>query len=185
MSEKLHPSQEKGSENLDLSEKSRQNLERLQRAAQEAEHHKDTVEEMGAKVKEQAVSAKETTVGENAEDKPQTDYGNRRELKRQAYQQTMSRIRQGLRPSERIFSKTIHQPVVNNVSEVSAKTIGRPMGIIGGGLLALFGSIVLLYGAKHYGYRYNFLFFFGLFVIGYLVTTVFELGLHLIKSKAH
>lgn len=98
-----------------------------------------------------------------------------KELKSMMLTRTLTRIRKELPAPQRALSKVIHSKPVEAVSAVGEKTIARPIGILGGGFLALLGSLVVLYMAKHYGFRYNLMLFFILFVSGYLVTTLFEL----------
>ena len=86
----------------------------------------------------------------------------------------LSQIRQRLPASQRIFSKTIHQPAVRRTSEISAKTITRPYGLLGGGILAFLGSIVYLLFAKYIGIKYNYLLFILLFLIGYVLASIIE-----------
>jgi hypothetical protein len=77
------------------------------------------------------------------------------ELKEIAYQRLLTRARRHLPTYSRAMSKIIHQPAVDAVSEAVGKTVGRPSGIIGGGLMALIGTSIYYYLARHYGYSYN------------------------------
>ena len=104
-----------------------------------------------------------------------------RELKNMMRIRTLKRIQKELPASQRTLSKIIHTKPVEVLSTAGEKTIARPAGLLGGGLLALIGSIVTLYTAKHYGFRYNLLLFFMLFVLGYLVATLLELIIRIIQ----
>ncbi len=96
------------------------------------------------------------------------------ELKDMAYQRAITRVRRQLSPVARNFSKVIHQPAVDALSEATAKTIGRPSGILGGGILALAGTTIYYYIAKHYGYEYNFGIFLLLLAAGFAVGWLAE-----------
>ncbi|MDB5164834.1 MAG: hypothetical protein JWL89_460, partial [Candidatus Saccharibacteria bacterium] len=76
---------------------------------------------------------------------------------------------------QRSLSKVIHQPVVRVASEAAGKTISRPSGLLGGGLVALIGTSGYLYTAKHAGFRYNYLVFLMLFAGGFIVGLILEL----------
>jgi hypothetical protein len=89
------------------------------------------------------------------------------ELKEIAYQRLLKRARKHLSPYSRAMSKVIHQPVVDTASEAVAKTVGRPSGIIGGGLVALIGTSVYYYLTKHFGYGYNSFVFIILMGVGF------------------
>jgi len=100
------------------------------------------------------------------------------ELKEIAYQRLLKHTRKHLSPFGRTMSKVMHQPVVDTASEVVAKTVGRPSGIIGGGLVALVGTSIYYYLTKHYGYSYNAFVFLMLmcvgFVMGWLVEIIYK-----------
>lgn len=98
-----------------------------------------------------------------------------RELKSMMRNRTLKRIQKELPAPQRALSKVVHAKPVEVVSAIGEKTIARPMGLLGGGLCAFIGSIVTFYMAKHYGFRYNLLLFFMLFVAGYVVTSMIEI----------
>ncbi len=83
-------------------------------------------------------------------------------------------IRAKLTSGQRLFSKSIHQPAIRRISDVSARTITRPSGLLGGGVLAFCGSLIYLLFSKYIGLRYNYFIFIMLFVIGYLLATIIE-----------
>jgi hypothetical protein len=112
---------------------------------------------------------------------PTSSYINH-ELKDLAYRRTMSRVRTRLSSPEKLFSRMVHAPVVDEVSEFAATTIARPSGILGGSIFALLGSAFVLYLAKHYGFEYNFLLFGLLFSGGFVIGILIELGYNGIKK---
>lgn len=106
-----------------------------------------------------------------------------RALQKIGLNQQLKQIRRKLPASQRTLSKVVHQPVVKAVSEVSAKTITRPSGLLGGGICAFLGSSGYLYLAKHIGFQYNYLVFLLLFVGGFAVGLALELLLSLFRPK--
>jgi len=136
-----------------------------------------------ARAAEQALSAEETTVSaENADEHAPSQTFVNRELKAMAYGRTMNRVRKQLTPTGRLLSRLVHQPTINAISEVGAKTIGRPSGIIGGGVLAFSGTTFYYIVAKHYGYEYRFSLFGLLLVSGFVTGWVAELLWRLLGS---
>ncbi len=103
------------------------------------------------------------------------------DLKDMAYKRTLTRIRKDLPLPGRALSYVIHNPVVDAISEVGAKTVGRPSGLLAGGVFAFLGSSLFLWVAKHYGYEYNFLLFALFFVGGFALGLVIELLYRFIK----
>lgn len=98
-----------------------------------------------------------------------------RELKQATLQRELTHIRRQLSSPNRALSKLIHQPAVRNISEAAGKTVSRPSGLLGGGILAFVGSSAYLYLAKHQGFNYNYVVFFGLFTSGFVVGLILEL----------
>jgi hypothetical protein len=174
MSEKLNPSTELKTEQLDISAESEANMKRLQELARKsAEHNTEGLTGLEAQAKAEAISGKEITIGER-EAAPQTPLGMQKELKNTAYARSMERIRSNLPRPQRTFSKLIHQPLVNTTSNTLAATVARPSGILGGGIFALVGSLVLLYFARRYGFAYNYMLFAFLYIGGYLLGLCIE-----------
>lgn len=67
------------------------------------------------------------------------------------YQHTVASLRREMSAGSRLFSSFIHIPIVDRLSDFTAKTIGRPsllLGAVTGGLV--FGATLYIYG-RHYG----------------------------------
>lgn len=109
-----------------------------------------------------------------------------RELRQITLRRELQQIRRKLPAPERLLSKVIHQPAVQAISETAGKTVSRPSGLLGGGLVALIGTSGYLYLAKHIGFEYNYLIFLLLFVAGFILGIVLELGVHaMTTSRRH
>jgi translation elongation factor EF-G len=153
-------------------------------AAEKAEKSQVEIEQIRANTEREAKSAEEmrqeTSIGQTSqENEPRLiNY----ELKEIAYQRLLKRARKHLPTYSRAMSKIIHQPVVDNISEAIGKTVGRPSGIIGGGLLALFGTSIYYYLARHYGYNYNPFVFILLMVVGFILGWSAEIIFKFLKT---
>lgn len=124
-------------------------------------------------VENQAVSTKETPVAKTEQSNNQP-MSLQRELKADAYKHTLEKARTRLSKPAQTFSKIAHQPTIDTVSTVVAKTIARQSGMFVGGLTTLIGSSILLYMTKHFGFTYNYAVFILCFVGGYIVGITLE-----------
>src|SRR4029078_13320717 len=97
----------------------------------ERQHEVEQARHQVEKLAEKAHKAELPESSDNLHEPRQT-YVNR-ELKEIAYSRLLNRARKQLSPPARSFSKFIHQPVVNSISEGLGQTVGRPSGIFGGG----------------------------------------------------
>ncbi len=90
------------------------------------------------------------------------------------YNKTMKTIQKEMNPIDRTFSKVIHNPVVDKVSDVTSKTVARPNLVIAGALgTILFGSIIYLV-AKHYGYNLSGTEAIATFILGWAIGAIIE-----------
>lgn len=167
----------------DNGERAQRHLEKLRAAAKEAaEQSPESLDKLHDDVEAAAKKSAEINVEQLAEDNNgMTILGTHHELKNQSYKKKMKQIRSQLSTPERSFSEFIHQPLINNLSEVGSKTIFRASGILGGSITALLGSLIFIYTAKHYGFSYNYLVFFMLFAGGFVVGLLGEVLIRLYK----
>ena len=98
-----------------------------------------------------------------------------RAMKRVSLNNELKLIRTKLTSNQRLLSKGVHQPTIRRLSDVASHTITRPVGLLGGGVLAFCGSLIYLLFSKYVGLRYNYLIFIMLFVLGYAIATAIEL----------
>lgn len=77
---------------------------------------------------------------------------NSKAARKQAYDSIMREVQSQMSPAERNFSRFIHAPVVEKVSEATGKTIARPNAILAGSLSAFVLVLGVYLVARHYGY---------------------------------
>lgn len=128
-------------------------------------------------------SANKINVGEKTIEETDSLIGMQHSLKSTAYKRTLANVQQKLSKPARSFSHFTHNPVIDKISEVSSETVARPSGLLGGSICAFLGSVVVVYFSRHYGFRYNYLFLFILFIGGYLVGAVLELVVWLVYGR--
>ncbi len=152
------------------------------------EHHKTPettpadIEKLIEAVNANALGKDEISQGE--QEQPHSEpAASMRQLRHNAYQHTLQKVRTHMGPRKRAFSRFIHKPVVESISEAGGRTAARPSGLFGGGLAALIGSSTVLFMSKYYGFRYNFFVFILLFVAGFAVGVAAEFLLHAFRHN--
>lgn len=104
-------------------------------------------------------------------------------LQKQSLQRELTSIQRKESAPARALSKIIHQPVIRTTSEAAGKTISRPSGLLGGGIVAFLGTSVYLYLAYHIGFTYQPTVFLVLLVAGFALGILIEYVLHLFKKS--
>jgi hypothetical protein len=171
MSEKLHhsPEQHSSHETAQSNELLKDKIEAGKDARNE---HAEALDQIRHSIDKQALAAEKSHV---EQEQQQPTQHVTKELKNIQYKETMRYVRRHLSKRERKFSSFIHAPSVEKLSEVSAKTIARPSGLLGGGFLALVGSITVLYFARKYGFEVPNSLFMALFILGFATGLLAEL----------
>lgn len=188
MSEKLHKQPESHESEHPEAKRHHETLKRnLEKEAAASEHeHVKNLEHIRSKI-DAETKAKREDIQEYKESPKKTAEQQptfiNKELKNAAYQRTLKKTQSKLSAPSRSFSKLIHQPAVEAVSEAAGKTVARPSGILAGGIFAFLGSSFFLWMARHYGFEYNFLLFALFFVGGFFLGLLAELIIRLIKHR--
>jgi hypothetical protein len=171
-----------------LKERDRKLEEQIHDAEKSKESHSDkSLEKIRESIEHTAKSNSEKLPTDLDEDKkhvpaPKLD----KATKNTAYKREMTRIQKKLSAPERTLSKFIHNPVVDKVNEVGAKTIARPSGLLGGGIFAGLGTLIFYIMSRYYGFEYNFFLFILLLALGFLVGICVELIVYpLIKHNKY
>lgn len=90
-----------------------------------------------------------------AESTPKTEHTSHRPhiiSKSANYRHTMASLRHRMNPSERQFSKIIHQPAIEATSEFIGKTVLRPSVSLGATTSAVVVTGFIYLYARHYGF---------------------------------
>ena len=125
------------------------------------------------------LQASETESANHAPAPPPNKFLQKVSLKRE-----LDSIRRKESVPERALSRIVHQPAVRAVSEAAGKTISRPSGLLGGGIVAFLGSSAYLYLAYHIGFTYRPTVFTVMLVAGFIVGLILEFFIRLVtKSK--
>ncbi|MEO8105555.1 MAG: hypothetical protein ABI602_04455 [Candidatus Saccharibacteria bacterium] len=165
---------EKALPTAEQAEPLRENEANVTEAAVEAARDNVEEEHSAAETSEQDDPLERLQAAEKAAEPAQPVFVNA-DLKKLTLQREMNSVRRKLPVSARALSKVVHQPVVRVLSEVTGKTVTRPSGLLGGGILAFVGSAIYLYMTKHVGFSYNYFVFLLFFVGGFGLGLALEL----------
>ena len=176
----LKPEHEKSHENKQSKAEQREKLKDSIEAGKQAKHEaKDSLEAIRSSIDKEADKTADVKRQEQeaatADDKGPATVIIDRNVKKKAYKKEIHRIQTHLPKAQRSFSKFIHAPTIEAVSEVSSKTVARPSGLLGGGIAAFGGTTILVLISRHYGFTYNFFVFIALLVIGFIVGLIAEM----------
>lgn len=106
-----------------------------------------------------------------------------KQLKNMAFSRSMTRTRKKLSAPSRVFSKIVHNDMVDKSSEFIGKTIARPSSMLAGAFTAFVGTSALLWITRYYGYEYNYLLVILLFIGGALAGVAVEGLLRLVRKN--
>lgn len=99
-----------------------------------------------------------------------------------SFNTTMHSVRSHMNAPERSFSKLIHQPTVEKVSEVAGKTVARPSGIIGATIAAFIGLLSIYSIAKFAGFQLSGSEMPLLLAIGFLIGLLLEWAFKAVRA---
>ncbi len=170
--------------NHEVEKKHLPDIEKFNQESLEKTAEQPRIEDLKNTVEQEAKSSEETDLAEQPEAQKH-EFGAYTALKSDTYGRTLKRVQQKLSAPERAMSKVMHNKTVEKVSDGVGKTAARPSGILGGGIVSLLGSFVLLYMTKKYGFEYNFLMFFIFLAAGFILGVVIELAIFSFRKVRH
>lgn len=100
-----------------------------------------------------------------------------------SFKRTMKQVQDELPVGSRVFSKFIHNKVVEKTSEVIGSTIARPNAMLAGAVMAFVLTLVMYTVAKTIGYTLSGFETIGAFVIGWIMGVLFDYLRVLITGK--
>ena len=92
-----------------------------------------------------------------------------------AYRETLGSLQRHLKPASRAFSRVIHNPAVEQTSEVVGKTVARPSVTLGATSTALVVGLAAYITAKRYGFTLSGSELILSLIVGGLIGIVLEL----------
>lgn len=102
---------------------------------------------------------------------------------RESFSTEMKSVQAEMGPGGRIFSKIIHNPVVEKTSDAISSTLARPNAMLSGSIAAFVSITVFYFVAHHYGYQMSGFETIGAFVAGWLIGILYDYFSHLFRQK--
>lgn len=171
-----HESERTHENDHELQEIRKKNIEQKIEAGEKAKT--DDLEKIRGSIEDSAKSVDKISVEKDDDQRgleaPRLD----RTVKKRTYKKELTRVRKKLNTPQKAFSSVIHNPAVDAISEVGSKTVARPSGLLGGGVIASLGTLALYIASRYYGFEYNFFVFILLLVLGFIVGVCVELILY-------
>jgi hypothetical protein len=105
------------------------------------------------------------------------------ESREAAFNESMSDIQKRMSAPSKAFSKVLHNPVVEDTSEVVGRTIARPTSILSGSACAFIVLLGVYLLAKHNGFTLSGSEFIGIFVLGWALGLLIDFFRHMISGR--
>lgn len=99
--------------------------------------------------------------------------------KQQAYDSLMTDARAHMTPTSQAFSKVIHNPAIEAVSDAAGKTIARPNAILAGSFTAFALTLIVYLVARYYGYELSGFETIATFIVGWIIGLVADYFKHM------
>lgn len=193
MSEKINHRQEeeeeeRTSENLTSPAETTSNKEKsIESQPRHSAEKAPDIEKIKHEVAKRAKSSEEISKAhqeQETEDEPIDQSRNiGSQLQTQALKQTLKKARTHLPKSQRVFSKFIHNDKVDKLSDATAATIGRPSGVLFGGVCSFVVSLLVLILSYYLGYEYNYLIGIAGFAGGFILGIILEMALKVVRKS--
>lgn len=103
--------------------------------------------------------------------------------KSNSFNATMREVRSQLSPTSRAFSKVIHQPAVEKISDAIGSTVARPDAILGGSVVAFLFTLAIYLVARINGYPLSGTETIASFVAGWVLGLIIDYIRLLILGK--
>jgi len=141
----------------------------------ESDHQKESESEALAKAAELAEKAdqEKQDLIEKAPEPIHRGAPSKKQL-RESFENQLRMVREEMGPIGRTFSKVIHNPVIESVSDFVGSTFARPNALLAGSVTAFIVVTVLYYLAKHYGFQLSGFETIAAFIIGWLIGTLYD-----------
>ena len=151
----------------------RENLERT--GEQSKENLKDATTEALEKAKSIEKDTSHKKLDRETSPAERRKHGPISKKEREAsYKRTMKQVQDELPVASRVFSKIIHNKVVEKASDVVGSTIARPNAILSGSIAAFVFTLAIFLVARYYGYPLSGAETIAAFTVGWLVGLLFD-----------
>jgi hypothetical protein len=91
-----------------------------------------------------------------------------------SFKSQMKYAQNEMKPTERVFSRFIHNKAVEKTSDAVGSTVARPNAMLSGSIAAFIGVTGLYFIAKYYGFQLSGFETIACFVIGWIVGILYD-----------
>lgn len=148
----------------------REGLERHQEREQDTSVESARHEALEQAAQPERESRHETT----KKDAPERERSITKKDKEQSFATTMREVRSQMSPANRAFSKVIHQPAVEKISDTLGSTVARPNAILSGSLCAFIVTASFYLIARFNGYPLSGSEAIASFVLGWFIGLIID-----------
>ncbi len=101
-----------------------------------------------------------------------------------SYKQTMRQVQAELPASSRMFSKVIHNKIIEKTSDTLGNTVMRPNAILAGAFVAFILTLLVYTVAKTIGYQLSGFETIGSFILGWIIGITYDYLRMLLTGKS-
>lgn len=162
----------------------------LERAAEKStvENGEKAVEKAKVEALEQAISVEKGSAEKKRKESSASPAKRRhgvvsKKERSASYAHHMKQLQGELSPTQRAFSKVIHNPVIEKTSEAVGNTVARPNAILAGAVVAFFLVLAVYLVSKFYGYTLSGFETIGAFIVGWILGILYDFFKVMITGK--
>lgn len=144
----------------------------LEKADANHKEKSDALEHAQREALERASSLKEVAETEKSPAQKRVIFTRRQ--REASFKHQMEAVQSEMSPSERRFSKVIHNKTVETASDTLGATIARPNALLAGSISAFLLVTIVYLLAKYYGYRLSGFETIGAFVLGWVLGLIYD-----------
>lgn len=148
-------------------------LRSLESSAETTPEHNRDSEAHAARKSAEAVFAKESSREQRQGGEPSASPSTIRKItkreKDRAYKQTLARVQSEMGAPQRVFSKILHSPLVEQSATIIGDTVARPNAMLSGSLVAFMALTVMYVVGRQYGYQLSGFEMIGSYAIGWVI----------------
>ncbi len=148
------------------------NPEKQEKSAESARHEIDNI-----------TAEHETKKHENVAEKRIERKIDTKAARKKAYSTIMEQARAEMSAPERAFSKIIHNPAIEKVSDFTGNTIARPDAILSGAISAFLLTLIIYLIAKQSGYPLTGTETIVAFIIGWIVGNIYDYAKIMMRGR--
>lgn len=167
---------------IDISERSSE-LQKQHELERQPDTRAERANEAHLRASKEALSTKEHQPAANQENETTGPAMASKTRLSQSFDKTMQHTRTQMSAPARAFSKIIHAPAVEKVSDLLGSTVARPDAVLSGSVTALLLTLALYLTARYMGFELPGSVTVAAFVVGWLLGVVFDILRGMLRTR--